>query len=1192
MQKAKWIVLLAVGCILAMSISAYAQIPSKNWPKSGHDYHNSGHNSAATSIAKPIPEWQVNVDAQTTPARWNTDTNKSVTHNGIQTDPDGNIYLFADFDFALAKYDTNGNFIWYKTKAEVGYDDSVVAFNGITICGNDTSWSILSPLGYLPSSHGLIKKINADGTIPGWITSPKINTYICTYPGYATSQTPFSCDSNIAVGPDGTVYWGNMRCSPADPQGPVMAYNSLDGTEKWHFNTASKGQGRMHGSYAVGYLGGNNIIYSTGFQCYEHSVNDGIPSIIALRDDGTASTYLWGVAGNTNAGCFQGAPVLSDDESTVYCAGKQTYMQSRSAIKVGFVCSNQFVAYNTSNGSVKFKLATGGNHAYSPALGSGNMIYVCGGTNPGCDSGSSWSYPPGSNPAGNLVAIWDGGQNNGVIKWTMVLPDDGASDTTACATITDNDGKNVIYLASGNGRIYCIRDEGEYGKILWEYFAPDLKYTTCSTSCTMVPPNLAINDDGSVLAVLKGRMFKFPAGFSISAPEGITGTVKDADGNPIANAWVSVSTYSQPLADNPNRMWTKTNADGTYQITPKFDPDATFPVSYNVAACALNYEGSDNITVTFSAANTKISGTDFTLESAKYDWARTGTITASNENTSYPAANAIDGLVTGSWATRCQATSLPVTYTIDLGSPQKIDEAVIYWWWIAGASYTLEYSTDNGVNWNPAYATTVTDNRGFPVDFYGANPTVAFPVKITAGTNIGGQKTAVDVIKIPSSVPEAQLWKLTITSARYGVVGGVTSLSSASTPSMWEIELRDPSKVAAQSTVGGARALEVGQAAIINDAVVTATCDGGGVPTDTIFIESDDRNAGMRVYKSGVSSSIHFGDRVYVYGTVAVTADGEKYINAGTVARLTTTTDPACPLPADMAMNNKAAADAISQGMLVDTWGKVSNSTAGSGNFAISDGSASPIKVLCSTTMTQPVNDDYIRVRGVVGKDADGPVLYMRNERADWVYGADDMHALPFTGAYDYPIQYLVLGPFTTDPAPTNAYDLIDEDFIGETSIGTTVMPSAGLTTAGKTWTVGTSANGILDINSVLGGTNASSAAYVQLYLWSETEAPAVAIVTGSDDWLKVYVNGVLQYTKDESEFPTGRSCAIGQDGSYNITLHQGLNSLLFKVVNNTGTFKLSSQFVDSDSYGGTGYGGYTQYMATGLGYSLNPATP
>lgn len=920
--------------------------------------------------------------------------------------------------------------------------------------------------------------------------------------------------------------------------------------------------------------------------------------------------------------------MLSDDESTLYCAGKQVYGQSRSNTNKSQYAQYTFYAYNTTDGSVKFRLKTGGNHAYSPALGSGNMIYVAGGTNPsGSITSGTWNYPGWGNPTGMVVAIHDIGQESDTdlanslttndaeskyIKWELILPDDGVADTNCCATVTVN-GKNVIYVASGSGRIYCIEDEGDCGKILWEYFAPELCARNMSgwwNNTTFTPPNLAVNDDGSVVAVLGDTLLKFPAGFNSSSPEGISGKVTDASGNPIAGAWVSVSptAYDQPLADNPNRLWTQTNADGTYQISPRFTSDTVFPVSYNVASSAVGYGGSANQTIAFTDKNSKLSGVNFILTKAKYNWALATDISAStNIHTSYPPARAVDGVLTGNYKSAvAKASTLPCSYVINLGTPRTISEAVIYWWWIAGAQFSIDYSND-GVNWSdPVYTASVTDNRGFPVDFYGGDPsavpTLASPTYgVTSGVVVGGQKTAIDVIKIPSNTPAAQYWRVTITSGRFGVVGAYTTKTTGSnTPAVWEIELRDSSLAAVDPTVGGAKASPDKSGVRINSAVVTAA--DGGVPSGSIFVESEDRTAGIRVNASNASGFI-FGDRVSVLGKINTDTNGEKYIDATSVTKLSA----GVPLDA-LGMNNKAAAETTAQGLFAKIWGKVSAVDAD--NFTISDGSSTAVKVLCGD-VTKPSVGDNVRVRGVTGKDASGPVLYMRGDRCDWTTADAAFQALPFSGTYKYPSEYLVLGPFSNSTIPDYWSDWLygveypdPFDFISVATGGAATetgisQPKAGDILAGKTWTKGYATNGKLDINSVFGGTTAGAVAYVYLNIWSEVDNPAVELATGSDDWLRVYVNGqsfrivdVLssdsEYTSDGSNVRNSRACNYGDDYSATetIPLHKGSNDILFKVVNNVDSFALTSQFVPAGYATGTyGYGGYPAYTATGLGY-------
>jgi hypothetical protein len=55
------------------------------------------------------------------------------------------------------------------------------------------------------------------------------------------------------------------------------------------------------------------------------------------------------------------------------------------------------------------------------------------------------------------------------------------------------------------------------------------------------------------------------------------------------------------------------------------------------------------------------------------------------------------------------------------------------------------------------------------------------------------------------------------------------------------------------------------------------------------------------------------------------------------------------------------------------------------------------------------------------------------------------------------------------------------------------------------------------------------------------------------------------------------------------VSLKAGLNSLMFKVVNQTDLAALNCQFTQYSAVINRGYGGYAPYYATNLGYSLNP---
>lgn len=1207
MQRVKWLALLVMVCVLAMSVVAYAQLPQGNWPKFGRDYRNSGH-SPATVIAKPVVKWA----SECKPWGGSSSQWYTSSYDGIKIDPEGNVYAYADYCYGMAKFSPTGT----KLANDSGVPDrnELIFYNGPTLYDDGTNRLVITGPQHAGSAytdtgqkdeHGiaiysydeskdyrrvhilnwnlqqvaqspLFNMANVGSHIPHW----SLLLADTTLPGWTTHMS-------AAVGPDGTAYVGNFQISYFDPIGPLVAMNPLDGSIKWSFT--EWGMGRCLGTPAIKTVddGGvtKNVIYVSGGTYWEYAGSYAAPSIMAVRDDGTSATLLWKKSRaavdsdpelGEAAGFITSAPVLSEDGSTVYVAGRDNWPLRRVNTAVGRPVTGTLFAYDADTGDLKWKMFTGGSHSYSPATGPGGMLYLTGGH---FRTGASTDVPPLTTP-GKVIAVKDNG-DSAQVMWTLELPDDVESDTTAIATVNTN--PTTMYVASGNGRVFCIQDQGTYGKLLWTWQAYDLKHAS-SQARGYAPSNIAVADDGTVYIGIRNFVYAFDAsngGFNPASPNGISGFVKDANGNPIADAWVAASTSPRPLPDNAKRLWTKTNPDGSYQIAVK---DAG---TYYVAAGAVGYEGSEDqmAVLTTVPVNTDKVIVNFNLGPAKLNRCIGAAATCTNVNGG-SAASAVDGDLD----TRVQATT-PCVLTVDLGSEKTISEAVIYWEWRAGRNYSVQYSTD-GVNWNDIYSTT-NGNGGFPLSWYAGNATIAGPpYSDSALVGPGGAKLGADVIKFEPAA--ARYWRLNITKAQLTEVGSRVTGYTTSDVSLWEFELRDATKPGPiPNTVALAKQAEIGDGVLIDTAVVTAVA-GGGVPADTFYIESEDRSAGMAVVKAGLSG-IWFGDKVKVVGNVQANASGEKFISAISISRIGAHTitggissyasPPAEPALIPVGMSNKSAQDDISQGLFIKTWGKVTK--VDSDYFVITDGTATPFKVKCGS-VAKPALGDMVRVRGVVSKEDEEPVLYMRNERCDWTYGDAKYQALPFTGEFKYPIEYLVLGPFTD--AGADVTELLDIDFIAAAGAGTeaSIQPREGAAVGNKVWKRAISVDGKLDINAVFGSGTNNSLAYVYLNVWSEADMVDVGIATGADDWVKVLANGQEVCRWDQDWYPTGRSCVIGQDPVMPLSLNKGMNSILFKVVNLSGGSGLACQFTAFDEPGAVGYGQIEPYNATALGYSLN----
>lgn len=1161
MQKVKWIALLAVICLFVMSIPTFAQLASGNWPRPGRDYHNSGL-SPATVIAKPVLKWTT-----ATPAR-------DFTFDGIQIDSQGNIYTGNDYEFYVRKYSSSGSQLW---QTSVASHNNFYMYYGLALFDDGTNQYVIGgPQQTGWTGEPSLYAINPSTGAQSWRTGV-FDVWCNTGNPGATGKIGSTSNVSPSIGPDGTIYTGNQRDAYYDPTGALYAFNK-DGSRKWVYN--EYGQGDSYGSAAIKVKDGKNIIYTASGIYNVNATGTGygstygpIPNILAIQDDGTSASKLW----SANIGFVTSQPVLSADENTLYVAGRESRPSAANACYVNTnVGLPNFIALDANTGDVKWSLVTGSRHAFSPTLGPDGTIYVCGGYfRTGNQSSGTPDVEPTANP-GKLIAIKDNG-TSGEIKWTLPLPDDEVSDTTRVAVISTS--PTTMYVATGCGRVYCVQDLGDQPKILWTWQAFSTRYCGVMPH-GFTPSNIAIADDGTVYTGWGQTLFAFDTGFDTSSPIGISGTVKDANGNPVAGAWVAASTSVRPLADNANHIWTRTNSDGTYQMSPK---DLG---TYYVAAAAQGYAGSVDQTAVYDNTTNPVV-VNITLSPAKYDDAAGSVATATSVNSSYPASNVVDGDLT----TRYASTAASSILTVDLGADKTISEAVIYWWFNYAKAYSLEYSTD-GTTWTQssdpdhtggvAYTTT-TGNGGFPLEFYPADPTVA---KGTGGTcnYSGGPKTSADVIEF--SAITARYWRVNYSSVKnfYGdsLYKNSTAFgSTAAYASIWNIELRDADKAGPTTiftNIGDVKNAGEGDPINLSNLVVTAV--DGGVPANSVFVETADRTAGIRIEVSS-QTGIGIGDKISVIGKIYTDANGMKYVNAGTLTR----TAAGLPLEA-LGMNNKAAAEDISQGLFIKTWGKVSASDDTS--FTISDGSTTPIKVICGS-VDKPAIDSVVRVRGVAGKESSAPVLYMRNESADWTSADASYQALPFGGAYKYAQEYLVLGPYPIDETTYGYYsDWLQIDLINANGGGPelNVSPKAGDQVGDKTWTKAYAADGKLDFNAVFGATTEDSLAYAFINVWSDKDQ-TIALSTGSDDWFCVLVNGnsTAYISVDQlGIYLNGRGVGYGTDAPVAVPLTAGLNKVLFKVVNHASGFGLCCQFLSSSATGAAGYGGYTP-VATGVGY-------
>src|SRR5262249_36519266 len=98
-----------------------------------------------------------------------------------------------------------------------------------------------------------------------------------------------------------------------------------------------------------------------------------------------------------------------------------------------------------------------------------------------------------------------------------------------------------------------------------------------------------------------------------------------------------------------------------------------------------------------------------------------------------------------------------------------------------------------------------------------------------------------------------------------------------------------------------------------------------------------------------------------------------------------------------------------------------------------------------------------------------------------------------------------------------------------------------------------------VDFNALLGQETIYNVAYAVCYIVSDRERKDLQLRIGSDDQAKVYLNGQKVHTCHEAR------PAVDAGIVTEITLKQGTNVLVFKVVNEEGEWKGCIRFVHPD---------------------------
>jgi WD40 repeat protein/serine/threonine protein kinase len=153
---------------------------------------------------------------------------------------------------------------------------------------------------------------------------------------------------------------------------------------------------------------------------------------------------------------------------------------------------------------------------------------------------------------------------------------------------------------------------------------------------------------------------------------------------------------------------------------------------------------------------------------------------------------------------------------------------------------------------------------------------------------------------------------------------------------------------------------------------------------------------------------------------------------------------------------------------------------------------------------------------------------------------------------------WLILAPIPLLDGKSGINGLDEQQIPGEMN----VRPKAGETVAvaGKDLVWREHHASILDFNAFLGNVTVDSIAYAVCYILSDQERRNLRLLVGSDDQSKIYLNGTEVY-----RYGGTRSLGVDQDSREGITLKQGTNILVFKVVNEADEWKGCIRIVNPD---------------------------
>lgn len=160
---------------------------------------------------------------------------------------------------------------------------------------------------------------------------------------------------------------------------------------------------------------------------------------------------------------------------------------------------------------------------------------------------------------------------------------------------------------------------------------------------------------------------------------------------------------------------------------------------------------------------------------------------------------------------------------------------------------------------------------------------------------------------------------------------------------------------------------------------------------------------------------------------------------------------------------------------------------------------------------------------------------------------------------------WLVLAPFALEEdSGSTAIDLSQIAKEGE------LKPKVGdkQTISDKefTWKVAKASDYHVDLHAVVGDRHEDALAYLVTYVVAAQDMPGLTLAIGSNDQARVWLNGKLLLT-----FTDTRSIDKDSETVPGVTLSKGVNTVVFKVINQKNDWAAAARFLDKEGKAVTG---------------------